>query len=257
MSGDSRTSNIGDAATENTANSTPPALEARGLTKRFGSVVAVEDLSFTVAYGAVTGFVGGNGSGKTTTMRMLLGLTIPSCGDPLIAGRRLADHPAPHRVVGAALDRLGAHPGMSARRHLILLSTAAGLPIERVDEVLALVGLDDAAYRRVRTYSTGMRQRLALAAALVADPQILVLDEPSNGLDPAGIRWLRDLLRARADRGTAVFVSTHHLADLANVADNLVVLDRGRLLAAGPVEGLLEGTGATSIEELLLSGAAS
>lgn len=234
-----------------------PALEAHGLTKRFGKVLAVSDVSFCVPFGAVTGFVGANGSGKTTTMRMLLGLAVPTAGRAHVSGRRLADHPAPQRVVGAALDRLGAHPGASGRRHLLLLATAGGLPVERVDEVLDLVGLGDAADKRVRAYSTGMRQRLALAAALMADPQILVLDEPSNGLDPLGIHWLRELLRARADAGAAVFVSTHHLADLADVVDHLVVLGRGRLVAAGPVDRLLDDAGAASIEELVLTSEAS
>lgn len=240
--------------TDHTAS---PAIEALGLTKHFGDLVAVDDLSFAVPYGAVTGFVGGNGSGKTTTMRMLLGLTLPTAGEALVAGRPLADHDEPRLVVGAALDRLGAHPGLSGRRHLALVATATGLEPERIDEALALVDLADAADRRVATYSTGMRQRLSLATALLAEPGILVLDEPSNGLDPAGIRWLRQLLRARADAGAAVFVSTHQLAELSSLVDHLVVLDRGRLLAGGPAGDVLRTAGAGSIEELLLLGAAS
>ncbi|MGQ0832056.1 MAG: ABC transporter ATP-binding protein [Microthrixaceae bacterium] len=235
----------------------PPAIEARGLSKRFGDLLAVDRLSFTVPYGAVTGFVGGNGSGKTTTMRLLLGLSIPDEGDALVAGRRLVEWPEPRQVVGAALDRLGAHPGVSGRRHLRLVSTAAGLSEHGIDEALARVGLTDAADRRVGTYSTGMRQRLALATALLSHPSILVLDEPSSGLDPAGIRWLRELLRARADGGTAVFLATHQLAELATVVDHLVVIDRGRLVANGPTHGVLGAAGVDSIEELLLSAAAS
>ena len=231
-----------------------PAIEARQLTKRFGDVLAVDRLSFSVPYGAVTGFIGGNGSGKTTTMRMLLGLTVPSGGRGLVAGRRLRDIESPRRLVGAVVDRLGADPGISGRRHLSLIATSADLSPNRIEEVLDTVGLTDAAHRRVKTYSTGMRQRLALAAALLGRPEILVLDEPSNGLDPAGIRWLRELLRSRADAGAAVFVSTHQLAELEAVVDHLVVLDRGRMIAAGPSVELLGVSGASSIEDLLLAG---
>jgi ABC-2 type transport system ATP-binding protein len=234
-----------------------PALEARGLTKRFGDLTAVDGLSFTVPYGAVTGFVGGNGSGKTTTMRLLLGLAIPDGGEALVAGRRFAEWLEPRQVVGAALDRLGAHPGLSARRHLELVTTAAGMPGQRISEVLELVGLADAAGRRTGTYSTGMRQRLALSTALLANPSILVLDEPSNGLDPAGIRWLRDLLRSRADGGAAVFVATHQLAELTTIVDHLVVIDRGHLVANGRIGEVLETAGVNSIEDLLLSKVAS
>lgn len=233
-----------------------PALEARGLTKRFGDLTAVDDLSFTVPYGAVTGFVGGNGSGKTTTMRLLLHLAAPDEGVALVAGLPLVQWLEPRQVVGAALDRLGAHPGVSGRRHLALIATAAGLPEGRVAEVLDLVGLTDAADRRLGTYSTGMRQRLALATALLSDPSILVLDEPSSGLDPAGIHWLRELLRARADAGAAVFVATHQLAELTAVVDHVVAIDRGRLLANGPTRGVLAAAGVDSIEKLLLTGAA-
>ncbi len=234
-----------------------PAIEARRLSKHFGDLAAVDGLSFTVPYGAVTGFIGGNGSGKTTTMRMLLGLTVPTSGDALIAGRRMSELKSPRELVGAAVDRLGADPGLSGRLHLELVAIAADMPLDDVDLVLSTVGLSDAADRKVRAYSTGMRQRLALAAALLGDPRILVLDEPSNGLDPAGIRWLRDLLRARADSGAAVFVSTHQLAELEAVVDHLVVLDQGRLAVSGPTDDLLGAGGVDSIEELLLSGRAS
>lgn len=231
-----------------------PALEVRGLSKRFGSVTALSDVSFAVPYGAVTGFIGGNGSGKTTTIRTLLGLTVPTAGEAYVAGRPIAEHLEPHLVVGASLDRIGAHPGLSGRRHLALLATAAHLPSERTDEVLELVGLEGAADRKVKTYSTGMRQRLALAAALLSDAQILVLDEPSTGLDPLGIRWLRELLRTRADDGCAVFVSTHHVADLETVVDSLVALDHGMLVAAGPVDKVLRDARVDSLEELLFAG---
>lgn len=238
-------------------NGSAPAIECRALVKRFGDVVAVDGLSFTVPMGEVTGFVGGNGSGKTTTMRTLLGLTVPTSGSTLVAGRPMHEHPDPRRVVGAVVDRLGAHPGLTARRYLSLLVRATDLPADRVEPQLRMVGLDDAADRRIRTYSTGMRQRLALAAALIGDPRILVLDEPSSGLDPQGIRWMRGLLRERADAGTAVFVSTHQLAELASVVDRVVAIDRGRLIAAGPVDEVLSATGTATIEDLLVAGGAS
>jgi ABC-2 type transport system ATP-binding protein len=231
------------------------AVEAHELTKRFGDRTVVDRLSFVVPWGAVTGFVGGNGSGKTTTIRTLLGLTIPTEGTSGIAGKPMVEHDEPRHVVGAALDRLGALPGMTGHQHLTMLSTAAGLAQGRVDGSLDRVDLADAADRRIRTYSTGMRQRLALAAALLGEPPILLLDEPSNGLDPAGIRWLRDLLRAHAASGGAVFVSTHHLAELASIVDHLVVIDAGRLLANGPTDRVLETAGTDSIEDLLLHGA--
>ncbi len=230
-----------------------PAIEARGLTKRFGHRTAVDEVSFRVLYGSVTGFVGGNGSGKTTTMRMLLGLTVPSAGSALLAGRPMAEVREPRRLVGATLDRAGAHPGHTGRRHLALLATAAGLPRHRTDDLLDRTGLADVADQRIGTYSTGMRQRLGLAGALLGEPSILVLDEPSSGLDPAGIRWLRTLLRSHADAGGAVLISTHQLAELARVVDDLVVMDRGRMVAAGPAATVLGRSGAASIEDLVLA----
>lgn len=231
------------------------ALEIRHLTKRFGARTAVDSISFRVSYGSVTGFVGGNGSGKTTTMRMLLGLTVPTAGSTLVAGRPLAELPEPRRILGATLDRTAAHPGLTGRQHLTQLATAAGLPRRRAAELLDRTGLTDAADQRTRTYSTGMRQRLALAGALLGEPSILVLDEPSSGLDPAGIHWLRTLLRTHADAGGAVLVSTHQLAELARVVDDLVVIDRGRLVTAGPAASVLGEAGAASIEELVLAAA--
>jgi len=234
-----------------------PAIEARRLTKRFGDLTAVDDLSFTAPAGAVTGLVGGNGSGKTTTMRMLLGLTLPSSGDALLAGKPIIHHDDVRRVVGASVDRVGAHPGFSGGRHLELLAAASSVPGDRVGEMLDLVGLADVAHRRVATYSTGMRQRLALAAALLGDPPILILDEPSNGLDPAGIRWMRSILRWRAESGGAILLATHQLAELAKIVDHLVVLDRGRLVTSGPTGDVLSAANAESIEDVLLQGTPS
>ncbi len=234
-----------------------PALEAINLSKHFGPNCAVDALSFAVDRGSVTGFVGGNGAGKTTTLRMILGLTQPTSGSVLIDGRPLTHHVEPRRAIGAQIDRLGAHPGLTGRRHLSLIATASGVDIGRVDELLDQVDLTSAADDRVRTYSTGMMRRLGLAAALLVDAPLLLLDEPSNGLDPAGIRWLRTLLRARADAGSAVFVSTHQLAELGTIVDDLVIIDNGMLVAAGPVDELLRNASATSIEDLLLTGGAS
>lgn len=239
------------------AASIAPALEVVDLTKRFGETCAVDSLSFSVRPGRVTGFVGGNGAGKTTTMRMIVGLTTPTRGVVRIDGRPLAEHVETRRAIGAQLDQLGAHPGLTGRHHLNLLAKTSGVDPTRVDELLAEVGLTDAADRRVRAYSTGMGRRLSLAGALLINAPVLLLDEPSTGLDPAGIRWLRTLLRDRADAGTAVFVSTHQLAELGAIVDDLIVVDQGRLVAAGPVEQLLSDTSAASIEELLLSRDAS
>lgn len=228
------------------------AIEVRHLTKRFGPNTAVDDLSFTVPYGAVTGLVGGNGSGKSTTMLMTLGVIRPTSGDALVAGRPITDHTEAREVVGAVLDRVGAHPGHTARRHLRLLATSAGLDRERGDDLLDQVGLTQAADRRVAGYSTGMRQRLALAAALLGDPPILVLDEPSSGLDPAGIRWMRDLLRSRADAGHAIVLATHQLAELQRIVDHLVVIHEGHLTTAGPTEQVLADADTTSIEDVVI-----
>jgi ABC-2 type transport system ATP-binding protein len=218
-----------------------PALSVRGLSKHFGHVVAVDDLTFDVEAGRVTGFLGPNGAGKTTTLRMLLGLVHPSGGQALVHGRPYAALERPAEVVGAVLEATGFHAGRSARDHLRVLATAARLPLSRVDEVLAAVELEDAARRRVGGFSLGMRQRLGIAAALLGDPEVLVLDEPTNGLDPAGVHWLRALVRDRADRGGTVLVSSHLLAELALAADDVVIVKEGRLVTSGSVADVTRG----------------
>ncbi len=215
---------------------TEPAIAVEGLTKRYGGQAAVDDLSFAVRPGAVTGFLGPNGAGKTTTLRMVLGLARPSGGRALILGRPYGELDDPARTVGASLEVSGFHPGRSGRDHLRALAAMAGFPTRRVDEVLELVDLSDAAGRRAGKYSLGMRQRLALAATLLGDPQVLVLDEPANGLDPQGIRWLRDFLRAQAAGGRTVLVSSHVLAEVAQTVDDVVVISRGRLTYGGSIE---------------------
>ncbi len=223
------------------AGQAQPALVCRSLTKRFGDTVAVDDLSFDVRAGTVTAFVGANGAGKTTTMRMLVGLVAPTSGHASVLGRPYRALARPRDIVGAMLEGPGAHPAHRARTHLTITATAAGIPTARVAEVLELVGLADHAHRRVGTFSTGMRQRLALAAALLGDPAVLILDEPSNGLDPPGIAWMRNLLRSLAGEGRAVLVSSHLLPELAEVADRVVIMDRGRLVADAPLDELLAG----------------
>jgi ABC-2 type transport system ATP-binding protein len=214
------------------------AIEVDGLTKVYGAVRAVDNLSFTVRSGAVTGFLGPNGAGKTTTLRMVLGLARPTAGHATVLGRSYRDLDEPARTVGANLEIAGAHPGRSGRDHLRALAAMAGLPNGRVDEVLDLVELGAAARRRAGKYSMGMRQRLGLAATLLGDPSVLVLDEPANGLDPQGIRWLRDFLRAMAAEGRTVLVSSHVLAEVAQTVDDVVVIHRGRLVEQGPVARL-------------------
>jgi ABC-2 type transport system ATP-binding protein len=215
------------------------AIEVRGLTKRFGGVTAVDDLSFAVRPGTVTGFLGPNGAGKTTTLRILLGLARAGKGSALIEGRPYRELEDPTRTVGAALEHAGFHPGRSGRDHLRALCAMAGLPATRADAVLAQVDLaGKAGRRRVGGYSLGMRQRLHLAGALLGDPRILILDEPANGLDPQGIHWLRDLLRDLATQGRTVLVSSHVLTEVAQVADDVVVIARGRLVDHGPVQRL-------------------
>jgi ABC-2 type transport system ATP-binding protein len=216
-----------------------PAVECRSLTKLFDGILAVDDVSFTVPAGTVTGFVGANGAGKTTTMRTILGLVTPTSGEALVAGVPYRQLQAPRQTVGAVLDGPGAHPAYTAQGHLRILARAAGLPPQRVGEVLELVELDGHARQRVGTFSLGMRQRLALAAALLGDPAILLLDEPVNGLDPPGIRWLRRLLGSLADEGRAVLVSSHLLGELAEVADRMVIIDRGRLIADAAIHELV------------------
>jgi ABC-2 type transport system ATP-binding protein len=220
-----------------------PAVEIASLTKRFGATTAVEELSFVAEAGRVTGFLGPNGAGKSTTLRALLGLIRPSSGDATFAGRRYEALEAPTAQVGVVLEETAFHPGRKGRDHLRVLAAAGGHPQERVDELLELVGLKGAAGRRVKGYSLGMRQRLAIASALLGDPDVLILDEPANGLDPPGIRWLRELMRARAQRGNAVLVSSHLLAEVAQVVDDVVVIADGRLRARGALSEVLGHAG--------------
>jgi ABC-2 type transport system ATP-binding protein len=223
---------------------------ATSLTKRYGKLLAVDELTFSLGPGTVTGFLGPNGAGKTTTLRLLLGLAEPSAGEALVFGRRYRELDRPSRRVGAVLESADFHPARSGRNHLRALALAGGLPLSRVDEVLELVELSGAAERRVRSYSLGMRQRLGLAAALLGDPELLILDEPANGLDPAGVHWLRNLLRTLARQGRTVLVASHVLAEVAQTVDQVLIIDHGRLLASG---SLVEVTGAShTLEEVYL-----
>ena len=217
------------------------------LTKRFGDTVAVDDLSFTVHPGVVTGFLGPNGSGKSTTMRALLGLITPTDGTATLDGHRFRDLDDPALKVGAMLEADAFHPGRSGRDHLRILATSARLSRGRVDEVLEIVGLADAADRNAGGYSLGMRQRLGLAAALLGDPQVLILDEPANGLDPQGVRWLRDLLRFHASRGATVLVSSHLLAEMALIAEDVVVIRDGRLVTHDRVTAITAAANGSAI----------
>ena len=227
-----------------------PVLSARNLTKRYGEVVAVDALTFALEPGTITGFLGPNGAGKTTTLRLLLGLAQPTTGEALIFGRRYHELENPMHRVGAVLESGDFDPGRSGRNHLRTLAVATGIPFDRVDELLALVELEAAADRRVRTYSLGMRQRLGLASALLADPDLLVLDEPANGLDPAGVHWLRGFLRQFAESGRTVLVSSHVLAEVAQTVDAVVIIDRGRLAATVALDELDDHR--RSLEDLYL-----
>jgi ABC-2 type transport system ATP-binding protein len=215
-----------------------------GLTKRYGDRTVVDDVSFTLEPGTVTGFLGPNGAGKTTTMRMMTGLVAPTAGAALVAGRLYAEQPNPGAVVGTLLDASAVHPGRTGRTHLRLLARTVGVPAGRVDEVLGLVGLADAAHRRIGGYSLGMRQRLGIAGALLAEPPVLIFDEPANGLDPEGIRWMRALLRSHAAQGGTVLLSSHLLGEVEHTVDRLLVIGTGRIVADAPVADLLgaEGT---------------
>jgi ABC-2 type transport system ATP-binding protein len=208
-----------------------PAIRAFGLTKRYAGKTAVDDLSFSVLPGRVTGFLGPNGAGKSTTMRLVLGLERPDAGTASICGRPYAELETPLRQVGAMLEARSFHPGRSGRGHLLCLAQSQALPARRVREVIDLVGLGDAADRRAGVYSLGMAQRLGIAAALLGDPQVVVLDEPVNGLDPEGVRWIRSLLKGLAAEGRTVLVSSHLMNEMAVTADHLLILGRGRLLA--------------------------
>ena len=215
-----------------------PVISVRALTKRFGGLTAVDGLDFSLDAGTITGFLGPNGAGKTTTLRLLLGLAEPTSGEALVFGRRYRELDQPSRRVGAVLESNDLHPGRSGRDHLRALALAAEIPPSRVEEVLQLVELDAVAGRRMKTYSLGMRQRLGLGAALLGDPELLVLDEPANGLDPAGVHWLRTFLRRFAERGGTVLVSSHVLAEVAQTVDQVLIIDRGRLVASARLDEL-------------------
>jgi ABC-2 type transport system ATP-binding protein len=235
----------------------PPAhagamITTTSLTKHYGTFAAVDGVTFTCEPGTITGFLGPNGAGKSTTLRMITGLARPDSGRATIAGKQFAELPNPARVVGTLLDAAALHAGRTGRATLRIAATVAGVPPGRADELLAAVGLAGAARRRVGTYSLGMRQRLGLAHALIGDPGVLILDEPANGLDPEGIAWIRAQLRDFADRGGTVLLSSHLLAEVQATADRLVIIDRGRIVAQGTLDGLLAGTG-QSLEQMFLT----
>ncbi len=231
-------------------------LSAIGLTKRFGDVTAVRDLSFDVEAGTVTGFLGPNGAGKTTTLRLLLGLAEPTSGEALVFGRRFAELERPATRVGAVLEAADVHPGRTGQDHLRVLAAAARVSSSRVAEVLALVDLGEAADRRVAGYSLGMRQRLAVAGALLGSPELLILDEPTNGLDPEGIRWLHDFLLGFAAHGGTVLISSHHLAELAQIVDRVVLIDHGRLVIQCSLDDLTADSASLETAFLELTGGA-
>jgi ABC-2 type transport system ATP-binding protein len=219
-------------------------IEARGLVKRYGGTAAVDDLSFTIRPGQVTGFLGPNGAGKTTTMRLILGLDRPSAGTVTVNGRPYAQLASPMHEVGALLDAGAVHGGRTARSHLLCLAQTNGIARRRVDEVLGLTGLTSVAGKRIKGFSLGMRQRLGIAAALLGDPQVLMFDEPVNGLDPEGIRWIRTLMRSLAAEGRTVLVSSHLMSEMEYTADHLLVIGRGRLIAdCGMAEFIARGSG--------------
>ncbi len=218
-------------------------IESASLSKRYGDVLAVDDLSFNIEAGTITGFLGPNGAGKSTTLRMLLGLAKPTLGHATIFGKPYGELDEPALRVGAVLEATDFHPGRSGRDHLRMLSRAVGLPDQRADDVLELVELQEAARRRVKGYSLGMRQRLGLASALLGDPDLLVLDEPANGLDPEGVRWLRDFLRDFASRGRTVLISSHVLAEIAQTVDRVLIINHGRLITESTLEELTARVG--------------
>jgi ABC-2 type transport system ATP-binding protein len=228
----------------------PPVLEVRDLTKRFGANVAVDGLSFKATPGRVLGFLGPNGAGKTTTLRMVLGLTLPTSGTATVEEHPYRELEDPIGTVGAVLEGPQFHPGRTGRNHLRVIATASGRPRSRVEEVLRLVELEGAGDKRVKTYSLGMRQRLGLAAALLGDPELLVLDEPANGLDPAGVHWLRRFLRRFAEQGRTVLISSHMLAEAAQTVDQVVIIDRGRRVASGRLDEVTERGG--TLEDVFL-----
>ncbi len=223
------------------------AIELRGLTKRFGDITAVDDLTLELSAGTITGFLGPNGAGKTTTLRMLLGLVAPTAGAATFEGRRYVDLDQPARHVGAVLEASSFHPGRRAVDHLRILASAAELPLHRATEALSQVGLADFGRRRVGGFSLGMRQRLGLAAALLGEPAVLILDEPANGLDPEGVHWLRAFLRSQADLGRTVVVSSHLLGEVSQTVDHVVILDHGRLVTSAPLTELTDRTTAAVV----------
>jgi ABC-2 type transport system ATP-binding protein len=237
-------SRVGEQSGSSTTVHDDAVVRVEGLTKRFGDVVAVENLSFRLAAGTVTGFLGPNGAGKSTTLRLLLGLAEPTTGEALVFGRPYAELDEPIRRVGAVLESGDFHPARSGRNHLRMLAIAAGIGGGRVDEVLDLVGLISAADQPVKAYSFGMRQRLGLAAAMLGEPEVLMLDEPGNGLDPAGVHWLRGLLRSFANGGGTVLIASHVLAEVAQSVDDIMIIGRGRLIADAPI-GELAASGQT------------
>ena len=225
-------------------------IEFRALSKAYRDVVAVNDLTATALPGRVTGFLGPNGAGKSTALRCLLGLAAATSGSATIGGVAYRDLPHPARVVGAVLDSRGFHPGLTGKQSLLVAAAAAGIPDSRVSKVLTAVDLEHAANKRVKGYSLGMTQRLAIAAALLGDPEVLVLDEPANGLDPIGIVWLRELLREQATAGKTVLVSSHQLAEMQHTIDDVLIINRGHLLASGPIAEITNGA---SLEDAFLS----
>jgi ABC-2 type transport system ATP-binding protein len=243
-------STIEGNAPHRTADGEEPVIDVRGLTKRFGEALAVDGLSFSLGRGTITGFLGPNGAGKTTTLRMLLGLAQPTAGDALVFGRRYQELEHPARRVGAVLESGDFDPGRSGRNHLLALALATSIPRNRVEELLELVELEAAADRPVRTYSLGMRQRLGLAGALLGDPELLLLDEPANGLDPAGVHWLRGFLRQFADGGRTVLISSHVLAEVAQTVDQVLIVDHGRLITTVRLDQL--AASAHTLEDLYL-----
>jgi ABC-2 type transport system ATP-binding protein len=216
-----------------------------GLTKHYRKVRAVDDLSFTVQSGRVTGFLGPNGAGKTTTLRMILNLVTPTAGNATIGGVHYSELAQPLRHVGAILEASSAHKGRTGRNHLRVICAAAGLPLKRADEALELVGLTPAAKRKFRGYSLGMKQRLGIAVALLGDPKVLILDEPANGLDPEGIRWMRDLLKALAQQGRTILVSSHLLSEMELLADDVIIIANGKLVTQGTMQSVVNGLPAT------------
>ncbi len=225
-------------------------IEARGLTKRYGRTIAVDNLTFTVRPGVVTGFLGPNGAGKSTTIRMILGLDAPTAGSVTVNGRAYARQSAPLREVGALLDARAVHPGRTARDHLLALAATCGIPPRRVDEVMGIAGLRAVARRRAGGFSLGMAQRLGIASALLGDPATVILDEPVNGLDPDGVRWIRTLLRGLAAQGRTVLLSSHLMSEMAVTADQVVIVGRGRLLADVSVAELTRNA---SLEEAFMA----